>query len=131
MARCSGTLKTWKPPSPDVKSCNYNRPAAAELASLAQSQPSNHSVDVGRRSQQVTYRWGNSLAVRLPAESLRQAGLMGGDQIEIVVGSDGRLSLEPVQRPDRFALVADLRQLQTTLPLTPSVIEACRISERW
>ncbi len=76
-------------------------------------------------------RWAKSLAVRLPAECLRQAGLREGDQIEIVVGPDGRLSLEPVQRLDRFALVADLRQLQTTLPLTPAVIEACRISERW
>jgi len=48
----------------------------------------------------------------------------------IVVGPDGRLSLEPVQRLDRSAVVADLRQLQATMPLTRSVIEACRARER-
>ena len=47
----------------------------------------------------------------------------------IVDGPDGRLSLEPVQRLDRSALAADLRQLQATMPLTPSLIEACRTSE--
>ncbi|MDM7938558.1 MAG: AbrB/MazE/SpoVT family DNA-binding domain-containing protein [Cyanobium sp. CZS 48M] len=98
---------------------------------MAQSQPSTHSVDAGRRFQQVIRRWGNSLAVRLPADCLRQAGLREGDQIEIVVGPDGRLSLEPVERLERFTLVAELRQPQTTMPLTPSVIEDCRISERW
>ncbi|MFO7629886.1 MAG: hypothetical protein R6W06_10310 [Prochlorococcaceae cyanobacterium] len=46
-------------------------------------------------------------------------GLREGHQVEIVVGEDGRLSLEP------------LHQLQATMPLTPSVIEECRASERW
>ncbi len=138
-------MKTWRPRSPvgaggissaeplklDVESCIYNRPTAAELAPLAQSQPSDHSVDAGRHFQQAIRRWGNSLAVRLPADCLRQAGLQEGDQIEIVVGADGRLSLEPLQRLDRSALAADLRQLQATMPLTPSVIEECRAGERW
>jgi antitoxin MazE len=64
---------------------------------LAQSQPSDYSVDAARHFQQAIRRWGNSLAVRLPADCLRQAGLQEGDQIEIVVGPDGRLSLEPLQ----------------------------------
>ncbi|WP_261358054.1 AbrB/MazE/SpoVT family DNA-binding domain-containing protein [Cyanobium sp. ATX 6A2] len=71
------------------------------------------------------------MAVRLPADCLRQAGLQEGDQIEIVVGPDGRLSLEPLHKLDRSALAADLRRLQTSMPLTPSVIEDCRTSERW
>ncbi|EAQ74226.1 MULTISPECIES: AbrB/MazE/SpoVT family DNA-binding domain-containing protein [unclassified Synechococcus] len=98
---------------------------------MAQSQPSDHSVDAARHFQQAIRRWGNSLAVRLPADCLRQAGLQEGDQIVIVVGPNGRLSLEPVQRLDRSALAADLRQLQATMPLTPSVIEECRTSLRW
>ena len=69
--------------------------------------------------------------MRLPADCLRQAGLQEGDQIEIVVGPDGRISLEPLQQLDRSALAADLRQLQSTMPLTPSVIEECRAGERW
>jgi hypothetical protein len=42
-----------------------------------------------------------------------------------------RLSLEPLRRLDRSALATDLRQLQATMPLTPSVIEDCRGRERW
>jgi antitoxin MazE len=99
--------------------------------SLTQSQPQARSADAGRHFQQAIRRWGNSLAVRLPAECLRQAGLREGDQIEIVVGPDGRLSLEPLRQLDRSALAADLRRLQATMPLTPAVIEECRTSERW
>ncbi|WP_286194302.1 AbrB/MazE/SpoVT family DNA-binding domain-containing protein [Synechococcus sp. CCY 0621] len=96
-----------------------------------QPQPSRRQQDPVRHFQQSIRRWGNSLAVRIPAECLRQAGLREGDRIEIVVGADGRLSLEPLQRLDRRALAADLRQLQATMPITPSVIEACRDQERW
>jgi antitoxin MazE len=57
--------------------------------------------------------------------------LQEGDQIDIVVGPDGRLSLEPLRKLDRSALAADLRQLQASMPLTPSVMEECRGDERW
>jgi antitoxin MazE len=98
---------------------------------LAPSTPQGRSADVGKHFPQAIRRWGNSLAVRLPADCLRQAGLKEGDQIEIVVGSDGRLSLRPLRQLDRSALATDLRQLQATMPLTPSVIEECRGGERW
>jgi antitoxin MazE len=98
---------------------------------LTQSQPRRRSADAGPHYQQAIRRWGNSLAVRLPADCLRQAGLQEGDQVEIVVEPDGRLRLEPLRQLDRSALAADLRQLQATMPLTPSVIEECRASERW
>jgi antitoxin MazE len=84
-----------------------------------------------RRFHQAVRRWGNSLALRLPAACLRQAGLREGDQVEIVVGDDGRLSLEPMHQLDRSALAMDLRRLQATMPLTPSVMEECRAAERW
>jgi antitoxin MazE len=98
---------------------------------VAQSRPQDRSADDGQHFPQAIRRWGNSLAVRLPADCLRQAGLQEGDQIDIVVGPDGRLSLEPLRKLDRAALAADLRQLQATMPLTPSVIEECRGGERW
>ena len=81
------------------------------------------SPDAAKHFPQAIRRWGNSLAVRLPADCLRQAGLREGDQIDLVVGPDGRLSLEPLRQLDRAALVADLRALQDTMPPTPSVIE--------
>ena len=85
----------------------------------------------GRHFPQAIRRWGNSLAVRLPADCLRQAGLREGDQIAIVVGPDGRLSLEPLRQLDRTELANDLRRLQATMPHTPSVIDECRDAERW
>ena len=99
--------------------------------SLTQSKPPGRSADASQHFPQAIRRWGNSLAVRLPADCLRQAGLQEGDEIDIVIGPDGRLSLEPLRRLDRSALASDLRQLQATMPLTPSVIEQCRAGERW
>ena len=101
------------------------------FGSVTPSRPQGSSLDPGRHFQQTICRWGNSLAVRLPADCLRQAGLREGDQIEIVVAPDGRLSLEPLRQLDRSALIDDLRELQATMPLTPSVMEECRSSERW
>jgi antitoxin MazE len=98
---------------------------------VTQSRPQGKSADVGKHFHQAIRRWGNSVAVRLPAHCLRQAGLREGDQIEILVGPDGRLSLEPLRQLDRSALAAELRELQATMPLTPSVMEECRSTERW
>ena len=81
--------------------------------------------------QQAIRRWGNSMAVRLPAACLSQAGLREGDQVEISIGEDGRLTLEPMQRLQRSALAEECRLLQIAMPQTPSVIEACRAEERW
>ena len=116
--------------TPDVESRIYSWPSAAE-GPLKQSQPQDRSVDAGRHYQQAIRRWGNSLAVRLPADCLRQAGLQEGDRIEIVVGPEGRLSLQPLQQLNRAELTADLRELHAAMPLTPSVIEEAREAERW
>mgnify|MGYP003340259185 FL=1 len=85
---------------------------------VAQSRPQDRSADASQHFPQAIRRWGNSLAVRLPADCLRQAGLREGDQIDIVVGPDGRLSLEPLRKLDRSCLAADLRQLQASMTLT-------------
>jgi antitoxin MazE len=84
-----------------------------------------------RHYQQPIRRWGNSLAVRLPADCLRAAGLQEGDQLDIVLGNDGRLTLQSAHRVVRRELVAELRQLQASMPITPSVIGDCRRGERW
>ncbi len=98
---------------------------------VTQSDSQGRDAVPHRRFHQSVRRWGNSLALRLPAACLRQAGLREGDQVEIVVGDDGRLSLEPLHQLDRSVLVMDLRRLQATMPLTPSVMEECRAAERW
>ena len=38
-------------------------------------------------------KWGNSLAVRIPADYARQIGAKEGDQLEAHIGADGALNL--------------------------------------
>jgi antitoxin MazE len=47
------------------------------------------------RMELVVSKWGNSLAVRLPAESVKQIGVGEGDRLIAEVESDGRLVLTP------------------------------------
>ena len=58
-------------------------------------------------------KWGNSLAVRLPAKLVRELGLKEGDQIE-VVARDGRLEIE--KKPDIKELLKRLRKYRGRLP---------------
>ena len=57
-------------------------------------------------------KWGNSLAVRLPAELVRQLGLKEGDHIDIA--DTTRLVVARHQRPDET--LASLRQFRGRLP---------------
>jgi len=47
----------------------------------------------GARVELVVSKWGNSLAVRLPAESARRIGVGEGDTLIAEVSPDGRLIL--------------------------------------
>lgn len=58
-------------------------------------------------------KWGNSLAVRLPAELVRQLGLKEGDDIDIHADGAG-LAVARHQRPDE--VLASLRQFRGRLP---------------
>lgn len=49
----------------------------------------------GLRMKLVVSKWGNSLAVRLPAESLKRIGAGEGDTLIAEVSADGRLVLSP------------------------------------
>ncbi|WP_172327490.1 AbrB/MazE/SpoVT family DNA-binding domain-containing protein [Mangrovicoccus sp. HB161399] len=58
-------------------------------------------------------KWGNSLAVRLPAELVRELGLREGDDIELVAGDAG-LEVRRHQRPEE--ILAGLRKFRGRLP---------------
>jgi antitoxin MazE len=58
-------------------------------------------------------KWGNSLAVRLPAKLVAELGLAEGDEIEIVKASRERLEIE--RKEKREQTVEDLRQLRAEL----------------
>jgi antitoxin MazE len=59
-------------------------------------------------------KWGNSLAVRLPAAVVEALDLREGDQIEIEVA--GRHAFEVSKAPGRRELVARLRKFRGRLP---------------
>ncbi|MBV0892973.1 AbrB/MazE/SpoVT family DNA-binding domain-containing protein [Paracoccus sp. Z118] len=58
-------------------------------------------------------KWGNSLAVRLPAELVRELGLKEGDQIELE-RAESRLAIS--RRPSAEEVLADLRRFRGRLP---------------
>ena len=59
-------------------------------------------------------KWGNSLAIRLPAVVVEALKLEEGDDIEVVI-ADSRV-LRVARKPDREALLARLRQFRGKLP---------------
>jgi antitoxin MazE len=58
-------------------------------------------------------RWGNSLAVRLPAGLVREMGLKEGDRIELAPASD---HLAVRRLPSAAEVLADLRRFRGRLP---------------
>ena len=59
-------------------------------------------------------RWGNSLAVRLPAAVVKALGLKEGDEIEIHVADARELGV--ARKPGREALLKRLRAFRGRLP---------------
>ena len=59
-------------------------------------------------------KWGNSLAVRLPATVVEVLQLREGDDIEIVVDEPRRFAVR--RKPDREALLARIRSFRGRLP---------------
>lgn len=58
-------------------------------------------------------RWGNSLAVRLPADLVRTLGLKVGDRIEIVPGNG---ALQVHRHPSAEEVLETLRRFRGRLP---------------
>lgn len=76
-------------------------------------------------------RWGNSLAVRLPSQYIRHAGLAEGDTVQAEVDANGEIRLIPEQAFDKAAFLARIRKLHRNLKPTPSVIEQMRKESRY
>lgn len=76
-------------------------------------------------------RWGNSLAVRLPVDCLKSAGLTEGDTIEAEVTPEGGILLRPNVQFDKSALLKRLEKLHEKLPVSPSVIDQLRQGSRY
>ena len=81
--------------------------------------------------KQQVGKWGNSLAVRLPAECTKALGLREGDTVELELMPGGEIRLVPTRVLDRAAFVARLDKLHAKLPRTTTTVEAMREQERY
>ena len=70
-------------------------------------------------------KWGNSLAVRIPADVARRAGIRVGDRLEARLTIDGGLSLRPAHW-DRSAFLRELQDARDAMPAGASVMDEVR-----
>ena len=76
-------------------------------------------------------KWGNSLAVRLPVECVKAAGLKEGDQIEADVTPMGEIRLTPAQTFDKTTFLERVERLRVQLPMTQATVEDMRHKDRY
>lgn len=75
-------------------------------------------------------KWGNSLALRIPSEVVRQLGLREGSTVQAQLTLDGSLSIRPAQW-NREAFALELTEARSTMPMSESVIEDLRSGARY
>lgn len=75
-------------------------------------------------------KWGNSLALRIPAEYVRSLGVKEGDRVEASMTVDGGLSIRPTTW-DRKAFVQELTAARNTMPMGQSVMDDLRRGGRY
>jgi antitoxin MazE len=76
-------------------------------------------------------KWGNSLAVRIPADYVRQIGVREGDLFEARLGADGALNLRPPAQWSRKAFADEMVRETKALPMGTSVMEQLRQEARY
>lgn len=76
-------------------------------------------------------KWGNSLAIRLPAECVRAVGLHEGDAIDAEITPLGEIRLTPAQPFDKMAFLKRVRKLRAGMPMTTTTVAAMRQEERY
>ena len=85
----------------------------------------------GLRMELVVSKWGNSLAVRLPAGSAKKIGVGEGDTLIAEVSADGRLVLAPEGRVIGKAESRRLRQFLGRQKQTAPVVGGMRRGARY
>lgn len=76
-------------------------------------------------------KWGNSLAVRLPVECVRAAGLHEGDSVEASITPAGEIKLARERVFDKAAFLERLAKLHASMPMTEPVVERMRQEDRY
>ena len=90
-----------------------------------------HVYTKGQMMRLQLAKWGNSLAVRLPVECTRAAGLREGDSVEAEVTTAGEITLTPVTSFDKGAFIKRLRKLRAGMPMTTATVERMRREDRY
>ncbi len=75
-------------------------------------------------------RWGNSLALRIPAEVVRSIGIKEGDSVEASLTADGGLAIRPAKW-DRKSFAREVAETRETMPMGMSVVEELRRGARY
>ena len=75
-------------------------------------------------------KWGNSLALRIPAEYLRSVGIKEGDSVEACLTVDGGLTIRPATW-DRKAFARELAAARDAMPMGQSVMDEVRRGGRY
>ena len=76
-------------------------------------------------------KWGNSLAVRLPASLIRTIGAKAGDNLEAQIDPLGNITLTPAQTWDKAAFLKRMRKMRDEIPMTPPTVAEMRKNERY
>jgi antitoxin MazE len=78
----------------------------------------------------VVARWGNSLAIRLPADGARKIGVTEGDTLIAEVSPDGRLILEregrTLGKEETRRLRQHISRQKQTMPVVADMREKAR-----
>ena len=75
-------------------------------------------------------KWGNSLAVRIPADYVRSIGIKEGDSVQASLTSDGGISIHPVKW-DRKAFAQAVAASRDAMTMGTSVMEELRREARY
>jgi antitoxin MazE len=75
-------------------------------------------------------KWGNSLALRIPAEIVRSLGLQEGSTVSAQITVDGALSIKPAGW-NREAFAHELNEARQAMPLGTSVMDELRRDARY
>jgi antitoxin MazE len=76
-------------------------------------------------------RWGNSLAVRIPAKLARQLGVGEGSLLQAQVLGPASVRLSAKQPLDMKSFVQRVRDLRQSLPVTAPVLDELRRKSRY
>lgn len=75
-------------------------------------------------------KWGNSMAIRIPATFIKQTQLKDGDRVEVTLSQDGYLIIKP-HKLDRKTIAARLKKFRNTLKMGTSVMDEVRSEARY